>query len=326
MVKNKIFGVFGAGLFAVLSGVMASSGAGAWGPERTLFTNESPATYPVFNSITDNAALGDERDFVRIVEVGTGKVFTNEVDVRGGHEYQVYIYYHNNASSTFNTKEYNYSGVARETKMATQFPLRIEKGQKGVVSATISAVNTNPAKVWDEAYMTATETVELAYKVGSAKIFNDWGASGSVLSTNLFSSGGTYIGLDNLNGVILGCAEYSGEVIYTIVATAVPDPEPTPTPTPTPTGPDDPEPTPTPTPTDPDDPGSVTEDPTPEDQPKAPQELPQTGPAEIALAVVIILGLSIWGIYYFYSKKKLEKVKSSVLGGDSDDENISQDE
>lgn len=41
---------------------------GGWGPKRPTYTNEHPADHPVFNSITNNAAVGDERDFVRIEE------------------------------------------------------------------------------------------------------------------------------------------------------------------------------------------------------------------------------------------------------------------
>lgn len=308
--KKKILVVFSAVVLAV---GLVGGRASAWGPERTLFTNAAPATYAVFNSITDNAAVGDERDFVRIVEVGTGNAYGNEVAVRGGKEYQVYIYYHNNASSTFNTQEKGYAGVAREVKLSSQFSTRIEAGSKGTVSATISSSNTNPVKVWDEAYMAAEKTVTVKYKVGSAKIFNDWDSNGSVLSTNLFSSAGTYLGLNELNGIILGCDEYSGQVVYTLVVTEEEEPEPT-------SIPDNPEPEPVPTPDEPEStPETEPEPTTPED---VPDELPNTGPAEIALAGFIVLGLTAWGIYYFRTKKNLKRVKASVMG-DDDGKNIS---
>ena len=296
--KKKI--LTGAMIVAVVMASSVGQKVEAWGPERTLFTNEKPATYPTFNSITDNAAVGDERDFVRVVEVGAGKSYTNQVTVYPGKEYQVYIYYHNNASATFNTEEKNYSGVAREVKLAAQFPAHIEKGEKGTVSAVISGSNTNPAKVWDEAYLTAGKTVDLKYKVGSAKIFNDWGSNGSVLSTNLFSSGGTYLGLNELNGVILGCDEYSGQVVYTLVAEGDDGGEDI-KPDPTPVVPRPDEPTPTP-------------EPTPDEPIETPSELPKTGPAEIALASFIILGLVAWGIYYSRTRKNLKRVRASVMG------------
>lgn len=53
----------------------------AWGPERPTYTMAQPAKSATFNSITDNAAVGDERDFVRIAEAGSGRTFTSELIV-----------------------------------------------------------------------------------------------------------------------------------------------------------------------------------------------------------------------------------------------------
>ena len=47
----------------------AITSVSAWGPERATFTMENPATYPTFNSITNNPTIGDERDFVRVGEI-----------------------------------------------------------------------------------------------------------------------------------------------------------------------------------------------------------------------------------------------------------------
>ena len=234
--KKKI--IISAVFFGLIASVFGNNAivgrASAWGPERTTYTNESPAPAAVFNSITNNGAVGDERDFVRIVEVhddGTKDAYTSDIQVSGGKIYEVYIYYHNDASTTFNTKEYDYRGVARNTKVSASFPESLAKGQKGEVNAIISSTTTLVPEVWDEAYMTATEDVTFAYITGSAKIFNDWKANGSVLSTKLFSADGTYIGLNELNGLILGCDEFSGQVVFRIRASAVeqeeePEPEP----------------------------------------------------------------------------------------------------
>ena len=56
----------------------------------------------------------------------------------------------------------------------------------------------------------------LHYVTGSAKIYNGGNANGSVLSTNLFSEQGTYLGYNELNGAVPGCDEYAGQVVYTI--------------------------------------------------------------------------------------------------------------
>lgn len=218
-------------LMGVVNVVRAVPAAFAWGPERTTYTNENPAPKAVFNSITNNAAVGDERDFVRIVEVhedGTKDTYANEVSVSGGKTYEVYIYYHNDASSTYNDRDHDYVGVARESRISASFPESIKEGEKGEVNAVISSSTTAVPEVWDEAYMLATEDVSLAYINGTAKIFNDWEANGSVLSTNLFTSNGTYIGLNQLNGIILGCDEFSGQVVFQVKATSTGTPEDTP--------------------------------------------------------------------------------------------------
>ena len=180
-----------------------------------------------FNSITDNALVGDERDFVRIVEVsedGTRGKYVNEIEVSASKTYQVYIYYHNDASETFDDKEHGYAGVARNTRVSTTFPAKLAPGAKGEVYAAISSTSTTPEKVWDEAYMVAKEDVTLHYVAASATLHNDWKADGSVLSTNIFTEKGTFIGLNELEGTILGCDKYSGYIIYRVTAEAATNP------------------------------------------------------------------------------------------------------
>ena len=192
----------------------------AWGPERTTFTMEKPATYPTFNSITNNPTIGDERDFVRVGEINADVTdLKNEIEVVPGRQYLVYVYFHNNASATFNDSAHNNSGVALKTRMASSFSTVLTPAEKGTITATITADNSNPLSVWDEAYMTTkTEKVLMHYVSGSAKIYNDWKANGSVMPSSLFTSEGTLLGLNALNGVIPGCEEYHGVVSYVLQA------------------------------------------------------------------------------------------------------------
>ncbi len=226
--KKKI--VVSALALALLGGFVVGAKASAWGPERDVYTNENPAPQAVFNSITNNAAVGDERDFVRIVEVkndGTKDPYKNELTIRAGHDYEVYIYYHNNASASYNTAEEQFKGVARNVRVSAAFPQSLEAGETGEVNAIISAERTLVKEVYDEAKVTAEEKVKLAYISGSAKIYNGGEANGSVLSTNLFSEEGTLIGYNTLNGVIYGCDEYSGQIVFRIRATGVVEPSST---------------------------------------------------------------------------------------------------
>ena len=228
-------------LLGIVGSVASVASANAYGPERPTYTNEHPASKAVFNSIINNAAVGDERDFVRIVEVhsdGKKDAYTNQIHVSSGKTYEVYIYYHNDASSTYNDKAHDYVGVARESRVSSSFPESIKKGQSAEVYAAISSTTTSIPKVWDEATLIADEDVVFAFIPASAKIYNDWGANGSILSTSLFTNTGTFIGLNNLNGLILGCDEYSGQVVYRIKTltpvTPTPTPEPEPEPEPIP--------------------------------------------------------------------------------------------
>lgn len=200
-----------------LAGVASVS---AWGPERSTFTMESPATYPTFNSITNNPTIGDERDFVRVGEIDADvTALKNEIEVVPGRQYLVYVYFHNNASSTFNDSAHDHSGVAVKTRMATSFSTVLTPTDKGTITATVTADNTTPASVWDEAYMTtSTEKVLMHYVTGSAKIYNDWGTNGNVMPSSLFTQEGTLLGLNSLNGVIPGCEEYHGVVTYVLQA------------------------------------------------------------------------------------------------------------
>ena len=196
----------------------------AWGPERPTYTNDTPANYATFNSIINNTAVGDERNFVRVREAGTDQVFDDEIEVEPGKEYEVYIYYHNNAATNTNQSGV---GVATDTRVSSAYPTLVTPNERGMISGIISwsyvtPENPNNAQtgtVWDEAYLTTkSDNVVMRYKTGTATIHNSGAINGSVLPTSLFTEGGTPIGFNKLEGVLPGCAEYSGHITYTLVA------------------------------------------------------------------------------------------------------------
>lgn len=228
--KNNKKKIYVSALIAAILGGLNVAQASAWGPERETWTMENPADYATFNSITDNTSVGDERDFVRVAEAVTEGTSTavNELHIKGGKDYVVTIYYHNDAASIYNKVEYNYKGVAQKTRLSAAFPDALNEGEKGEIAGLIYSVTANPEEVWDEAYLIADEKVKLSYISGSAKIYNDWDLSGSeVNSTELFSSDGTYLGVKVFNGLIPGCAEYSGTVVFRIHAEKVVEPSST---------------------------------------------------------------------------------------------------
>lgn len=187
-----------------------------WGPSRPTFTNENPAPYAVYNSITNNVAVGDERSFVRIAERGSGKALSNKLVFEAGKQYVVSIYYHNNAASNLNNKEHNHVGIALDTRVIASFPTKLLAGEMGLVTGKIVANNTNPKEVWSSACITVKEDINIRYVTGSARIYNGWKTNKQSISRYLFSNEGVFIGLNELNGVILGCAEYSGQIAYVL--------------------------------------------------------------------------------------------------------------
>lgn len=196
----------------------------AYGPQRDTYTNEVPADHVTFNSITNNVALGDERNFVRIREADSGNKYGDEVKVVPGKEYEVYIYYHNNAASNLNASG---KGIANDVRVTTNFDSSVNASKKATITAFINASDAVPSRIWDEAYMTTDSTADivLRYVNASATIHNAGSTNGMKLSTDLFGDDtkgeGHYIGVNKLDGRLPGCAEYSGYITYRLRAEQV---------------------------------------------------------------------------------------------------------
>ena len=134
----------------------------AWGPERETFTWEKPAKYPVFNSITNNPKIGDERNFTRIREKKEGEKFSSSVDVEIGRTYEVAFWIHNNASQSSGGL-----GTATGVRLKAECPKLFRANTTAVIRGCISAQNTDPIEVWDTAYFHSKEDVYLELIKGS---------------------------------------------------------------------------------------------------------------------------------------------------------------
>ena len=213
--------VVGAVAAVVATVLVPSASTWAWGPDRITFTMENPADYITLNSITNNTAIGDERNFVRVREADSDMLFGDEVKVVPGKEYEVYIYFHNNAKSSLNASGV---GIATGTVATSQFSETVNSKSKGKVSAIISSPNATPSQLWDEAYFTTDSQADVAlrYITASAKIYNNFGfgAAGTVLPDGLFGDG-VFLGYNKLDGVLPACSEFSGHIIYRVRAEQV---------------------------------------------------------------------------------------------------------
>ena len=208
-------------LFAAVAVSLVTASAGfAWGPERKTFTIEKPAEYVTFNSITNNPAYGDERNFIRLKEAGLpDSAYADDTKVAPGKEYVAYIYFHNNASITFNDAAHNFSGIARNSKIRVAMPTSLKAGERTGMTAYASADNANPAAVYDDTFMTATRDVQFKYIAGSATVHSKGAIDGQKISDSLISDG-ALIGYDKLDGNLPGCNEFSGYVLARFIAEA----------------------------------------------------------------------------------------------------------
>ncbi len=181
--------------------------------QRKTFTAENPADYPVFNSIVDNPIWGDERYFVKINDPITDS-FKNEVQVEVGKEYEVMIFFHNNAKSEYNTDE-TQSGIAKNCRLSISQPSGLIANSKTAITGIISSDNTKPKSITARAYVIASANVSIRYVPGSAKIGTNR-MKNQPVPTNLFSEKGVLLGYDKLNGLVPGCTQYFGYIYYRI--------------------------------------------------------------------------------------------------------------
>lgn len=201
---------------AIVTAVVAvPAGLMAWGPDRPTYTMANPAQHVTFNSITDNPAVGDERNFVQVRNVTDNGKFVENVTLTPGKEYEVYIFYHNNAATRLNSAEYNYAGVAKDAFVRTDLPATVAAGANARINGYVGASNASPQTVWDEAYAKndTNGAIGLTIVPGSATITSNGAVNGKQLPDTLYSTG-TPLGYTALDGKVPGCSEYSGYVKY----------------------------------------------------------------------------------------------------------------
>lgn len=199
---------FSALIAVVAAAVIVPAAVFAWGPTRTTFTVEKPATYVTFNSITNNPNIGDERNFVGIREVGSANVWHDNMTVKEGKEYYVRMYVHNNASENLNLVAEN---------VTAKFNLPTNTAKSIQVNGFLSASNAKPAEVYDHATFNSDKNFNLAYVKNSLTYENNvFGPKGIALSESIFTSAGVKLGYDKLDGKIPGCFQYAGYVTFKV--------------------------------------------------------------------------------------------------------------
>lgn len=144
-----------------------------WGPERKTFTMKQPSPYPVFNSITDNPAHGDERNFLQCKDTAKdGQSWADELVAKDGHTYKCYLYVANDAAPNLDSVATPSGGgnVAAKLQNARVHityasSATYNPGLTGILSAD------NAPQVWDSCNFVAARPVSLRYVSGSARLY-----------------------------------------------------------------------------------------------------------------------------------------------------------
>lgn len=199
---------------SMLAAVFISTGVVvAYGPERPTFTTQNPATYITFDSITNNGAFGDERNFlvVKDASITTSGSWKDNITVENGKEYLVRVVVHNNAQSNLNL-------VATNTRVAVNVPT--DFGTSATLDGFVRADNSNPKEIWDNAVLSSDKKFNVSYVLGSARYFNNLNLTdGFKLSDNIITDSGAKVGYEQMDGRVQGCYEYSGYVIFRVKVT-----------------------------------------------------------------------------------------------------------
>lgn len=161
--------------------------ANGWGPDRDTFTISVPAAYAVLNSITDNPAYGDERNFTRIRKVGDpAATFSDDLAACSGTAIEVYLFFDNNAADNLASSAATIHGLT--VTVATPAKAGHRTGLQTVLNAK------NARSVWDGAQVRCdSEEVQLTYIPGTARLYSHF-AQGVPLNDEGFTGGHGLIG------------------------------------------------------------------------------------------------------------------------------------
>lgn len=195
---------------------------GGWGPDRPTFTFAVPPRYPVFNSITDNPAHGDERNFVQCSDLTLDGEFGEELVLRDEHIYEVYIYFANDIANSLDD-----GNEAAAVQMATvRATLPSESMEDPAIQGQLRGDNV--PTVWDSCRFYHARPGQLIYEYGSARMYT-WGtpedglplpeleANGAITS-GIVTADGAPLGYSSADGIVRASPEYAGFVKFRVRA------------------------------------------------------------------------------------------------------------
>jgi hypothetical protein len=191
---------------------MGISSVNAWGPgDRATFTEDKPAGYLTFNSITNDSNYGDERNFVLVKDAVNTQAggFVDMLNVEDDHMYLVRVFVHNNAAENLNL-------VAENVRLSVGITTGLTNN--GEIEVRLNSSNADPKEIWDEVNLKANSEFQIAYVSNSAQYYtNANGSSTFALGNEIVTSkDGVLLGYDKLDGRIPGCYQYTGIATFKV--------------------------------------------------------------------------------------------------------------
>ena len=161
-----------------------------------------------FNSISDNPALGDEKNFVgtRRVDSDSAVWNANTITAEDGKKYYIRMYVHNDNPG-------GDEAVAKDT--TARFDIAEGSGTEVEVQGFIASSNASPAEYYDSVRFASDTAFHLEYVPGSAFIENNGIAAGGGIGLSdeiVETANGVLIGYDALDGNLPGGLEYAAYV------------------------------------------------------------------------------------------------------------------
>ena len=137
-----------------------------WGPERTIYTREKPADILTFNSNIDNPVIGDERRFVRVKNVRSGKIFQDEILIEPGETYEVSIsFFVSSFCKNLRTP------LLTNSRIGVDMSEKISADNPGGIRVVLSADNEPNEKMWDGIQFTTNSKKDVQIKFLPASAF-----------------------------------------------------------------------------------------------------------------------------------------------------------
>lgn len=176
-----------------------------WGPMRPTFTVERAATYPVFNSMTDNPNVGDERNFVtlRSETAASGATWSDDVWAEPGDTYLLRVYVSNSGGDDPRVD------ALQESIQGARIWIGLSKGTREFSAFGILEAD-NAKTAWDGATIHTDDDVDVVIDESTAKIETNAGTR--TLRSSAFRHEGALLGFDKDDGII-GPRYYDSEYV-----------------------------------------------------------------------------------------------------------------